>query len=332
MSSAYAGRWAVNPETGLTECVELLSGDVGSEVIQVETITDRDENVIGLSMSYKGSPSGDYVLFHIYCDHDRTELQWDKTYTTHSSGVDTYYQMTMNSVTGCIVIQTDSYWFFLKKLKYLFALVGMVGGILTCMAGRLLLLFVQFAGVVCAMITVTNALLFAIADGAELSTYVYWLAFIVAGVCGLLLAWLSTKYKAGGALILAGWTGFELGVALSNLLYFQVKNVVLFWLIIGVTALIIVLVAATNINHHMLWITAIFGAYLFIISLSLFVGRWPIDLNLPKLEQVGAVNATEPNYYLYMGIWLCMSCLGVAFQCYILWYYKKTGKKVNPKI
>ena len=47
---------------------------------------------------------------------------------------------------------------------------------------------------------------------------------------------------------------------------------------------------------------------------------------------MGAVRATEPHYFLYMGIWLCISCFGVAFQCYILWYYKKTGKKLNPKL
>ena len=131
---------------------------------------------------------------------------------------------------------------------------------------------------------------------------------------------------------MAGWTGFSIGVSLSNLLYFQMQSIVVFWMIIGITSLIIVLIVATNINNHMLWITAIFGSYLFIISLSLFVGRWPVDLNLPKLQEVGAVIATEPNYFMYMGIWLVMSCVGVASQCYILWYYKKTGKKINPKL
>ena len=110
------------------------------------------------------------------------------------------------------------------------------------------------------------------------------------------------------------------------------QSIVVFWMIIGITSVIIVLIVATNINNHMLWITAIFGSYLFIISLSLFVGRWPVDLNLPKLQEVGAVIATEPNYFMYMGIWLVMSCVGVASQCYILWYYKKTGKKINPKL
>ena len=55
----------------------------------------------------------------------------------------------------------------------------------------------------------------------DVKSFAYWLAFLVAGICGLLLAWLSTKYKpAAAALVVAGWTGFNIGSSLSNLLYF----------------------------------------------------------------------------------------------------------------
>ena len=47
---------------------------------------DRDLNIIGLSMSYIGSPSKDFLLMHIYCDDMRTDLQWDGKYTPHSDG------------------------------------------------------------------------------------------------------------------------------------------------------------------------------------------------------------------------------------------------------
>lgn len=47
--------------------------------------------MIGLAMSYTGSPSGEYLLIHMYCDHDRTALEWDGSYTAHSSGSVTYY-------------------------------------------------------------------------------------------------------------------------------------------------------------------------------------------------------------------------------------------------
>ena len=240
--------------------------------------------------------------------------------------------MTMNSKAGCMVIETDSFWFFLGPFKYILAGIGIICGLITLFAGRLLLRFVAFASVICGMACVANAATFVLLNGIDASTFAYWIALVVAAVCGLLLAWVFTKYPTGGALMVAGWTGFELGVAISNLLYFQLQSLALFWMIIGMTALITTLIAATNVNYHMIWVTAIFGAYLFIISVSLFVGRWPIELNLPKLDSVGAVIGTEPNYFLYMGIWLCMSCIGVAFQCYILWHYKKTGKRLSPKI
>ena len=130
--------------------------------------------------------------------------------------------MTMNSSTGCIAIQTDAYWFFLADLKYVFACVGLLGGLITSMLGRLLLKYVNFASVIGAMIAITDAVLFLIYDGMDLDSFAYWLAFVISGICGLLLAWLSTKNLTGGSLVVAGWTGFELGVALSNLLYFQV--------------------------------------------------------------------------------------------------------------
>ena len=89
-SQAYAGRWTTN-DSGQAECAELLSGEVASDIIKVEGILDRDLNMIGLAMSYTGSPSGEYLLIHMYCDHDRTELGWDGSYTTHSSGSVPYY-------------------------------------------------------------------------------------------------------------------------------------------------------------------------------------------------------------------------------------------------
>lgn len=100
----------------------------------------------------------------------------------------------------------------------------------------------------------------------------------------------------------------------------------IFWVVIIVIMSIIVVLAASNINQHMIWVTASLGSYLIITGVSVFVGRWPIDVNLPSLLAAGAIIATEPNYFLYMGFWLVSSGFGVVFQCYILWYYKKTGK------
>jgi len=40
----------------------------------------------------------------------------------------------------------------------------------------------------------------------------------------------------------------------------------------------------------MIWVTAMLGAYVTLSSGSMFFGRWPIDLNLPKLVAIGAIS------------------------------------------
>ena len=117
-------------------------------------------------------------------------------------------------------MQTDRYWQGLGGLKYVFAFLGLFGGLLVCMAGRLLLTYVVFILVIAATIAIANFLVFTIAGEKEISSFVFWITFVTSSICGLLLAWVSTKYRAGGATILAGWTGFEIGVAFANLVYF----------------------------------------------------------------------------------------------------------------
>ena len=296
------------------------------------SITDRDENIIGITLKYIGSPSREYLELHVYCNREM-DLEWDEQFSKHtdSSGVG-YFSITMNSKSGCSVIETDRFWFFLGDLKYLFAALGIVAGLLTCMGGRLFLTYVVFASIPCGVMVATNAILYLVYDGLDLDTFSYWIAFVASGVVGLLLAWLATKYAKAGPVILAAWTGFEIGVAFSNLLYFQMENIFIFWLIIGCFMLIVMMISVSNQNKHMLWVTAIFGSYLIMISLAVFVGRWPIDLNLPKLVYYGAVTRQEPYFYLYMSAWLFLSCIGMVMQCFILWYYKKTGKPLHPRL
>ena len=278
----YAGKWSTS-DTGVISCEEQLTGSTvdPSASIEPSSILDRDYNIIGLQIKYTGAPSNEYIQMNIYCSRDQT-FQWDGSYLPHTDTAGkTYYQMTMNSEYGCAAIETDSYWSYLKNVKFIFGLVGIVGGLISCMAGRLLLSYVIFASVVAASISIANLVVFTIDN--NLSTTFYWVTFGISAFCGILLALLSTKYRGGGATVLAGWTGFEIGATFSNLLYFQFKSVIFFWMIIGLSSLVMMLIAGTNINHHMIWVTSIFGSYLFIVSFSLFYGRWPIELNMPKL-------------------------------------------------
>ena len=118
-------------------------------------------------------------------------------------------------------MQTDRYWSNFKEMKYVLALLGLLSGLLICMAGRLLLNYVIFAMTIVACIAASNLMAYAIAGSSNgLSSSVFWVTFVVGSACGFLLAWASIKYRAGGASIITAWTGFNVGVSFANLVYF----------------------------------------------------------------------------------------------------------------
>ena len=132
-------------------------------------------------------------------------------------------------------------------------------------------------------------------------------------------------------MVISFWTGLEIGLVIANLIYFTFPNYTLFWAIMGVFAVANCFVVLMNINTHMIWVTALFGSYVFLLSSTLFYGRWPIDLNLPKLYEVGAIRFVDQNFYWYIGLWLLTACFGILFQCWHLWHFKKKGKVLKKQ-
>jgi len=74
----YAGMWQ-SDSSGNINCVEPLSGPttIPSESISVESIGDRDGNLIGLTLRYVGAPSGSYLKINVYCDRSQSTYLWD---------------------------------------------------------------------------------------------------------------------------------------------------------------------------------------------------------------------------------------------------------------
>lgn len=105
---------------------------------------------------------------NIYCGVGVTGLQWDGSYTVHTdSSKNTYYLMTMTSENGCTAIQIDTYWSFLGFLKYIFAVLGLLGGLVAFMAGRIFLNYVVIATVITATTVLSNFIVFSIAEDLE---------------------------------------------------------------------------------------------------------------------------------------------------------------------
>ena len=101
----------------------------------------------------------------------------------------------------------------------------------------------------------------------------------------------------------------------SNFLYFWMTYKVVFWLITAIFTLLVGVIAFYNINNHMIWVTAIIGSYVCIVSVSIFCPdyKWPIVMNLPALEEAGALTEVQTSYYIYVGIWIISSALGILF-------------------
>lgn len=196
----------------------------------------------------------------------------------------------------------------------------------------MLLKYVVFASVIICMISLSNAAVYLIYDGTNLDDSVYWSVLIVFAILGALLACVLKLKKNLGRGMLALWLGFEIGTAISTMLFFGHSNAIVFWVVSIFVMIAILLIAAIDFNFHMIWVTAMIGSYTFLTSACTIWGRWPLDLNLPKLVAIGAVTSQEPNFYMLMGIWVSLSAIGTVFQCMILWYYKKTGKPVHPRL
>ena len=195
----------------------------------------------------------------------------------------------------------------------------------------MLLRFVVFLSVIVACVCIGNAVVFAVRDGEDASKSVYWLFFFIFAVMGLVLAWLSTKYKKLGYLQLSMWLGFELGLAFANMVFFGVPSAWIFWIIVGTGMVTVTAMASMNFNYHMIWVTAQIGSYILLQSVSLFIdSKWPLDLNLPTLYNVGATTEIDSGFKLYMIGWICLSALGIVLQCLLLWHFKKTGKRLHP--
>lgn len=60
------------------------------------------------------------------------------------------------------------------------------------------------------------------------------------------------------------WLGFEIGQTFSYMVYFEAPNVIFFWIIIGVGMFTVAAIAAMNFNYHMIWVTAMIGAFVFL--------------------------------------------------------------------
>ena len=110
------------------------------------------------------------------------------------------------------------------------------------------------------------------------------------------------------------------------------ESTILYWIIIAAGIPIIISITAINYDTNLIWVSAILGAYFILISVCEFLGRWPVELNLPSLSETGAIERVEQNYWIFMGFWISLSILGTTIQCVLLLRYKRSKNELHPII
>ena len=193
-----------------------------------------------------------------------------------------------------------------------FAIVGLIIGFMICFFGRVLLkptLAVSLMGLI--TITAVDAFSLKMYAKTRVKQY-YWTVFLAAIASGAGIAFLMRKHSKIASFLVAAFAGENFGVALANGFYFAWMNIVFYWILVVVFTIGVACITLFGIDKQMIWVTAVFGAFIFMRSLALMLNHYPVIQNLPSLVATGAVTSTLPNYDWYMGLWFCVSCLGIA--------------------
>ena len=154
--------------------------------------------------------------------------------------------------------------------------------------------------------------------GKNRNREIYWTVFFLAIGVGAGVAYLLRKMPKFNSFIVAAYAGENFGVAVANGIYFVWESKSLYWILIIVFTIGVACITLFGINKHMIWVTAVFGAFIFMRSLALLLSHYPVVQNLPDLVETGAVTTILPNYDWYMSLWFCVSGLGVATQLIFL--------------
>lgn len=85
--------------------------------------------------------------------------------------------------------------------------------------------------------------------------------------------------------LLAAWTGFVVGTAASNAIFFILSSMVVFWGVVFLCVVAFVSLVSRDFNFHMLWLTAVFGAYTIVRSLAIVIGTFPVSFDLKDLQE-----------------------------------------------
>ena len=189
------------------------------------------------------------------------------------------YTVIFTSRDVCPRFSTNALWIFLNKWKDVWGVVYMVAGLFLCLVGRKLFqiaIFLITSLATCILIMMAFYTLFFKDDDED---YIGWIVLVCAGVIGIIVGILMTKFQRLGAALLAGWGGFTLGLLVNETVLYKTESLWWFWGVGLAFALVAALLTFVIYNHVIILTTSFMGAYLFWRGVSMYAGGFPNEFN-----------------------------------------------------
>ena len=137
--------------------------------------------------------------------------------------------------------------------------------------------------------------------------WVFWLVLsicmLISGIIGFLLA----KMEKIGVSVLGGVSGFFFALMILEMV--QLKNEVAFWIIVSVSAVVLMIVAWFTSEYIKIFSTSMIGAYCIVRGVACYTGGFPNEFTTIEKLHDGAMAGIEWPFYVYLG---CIIILGIA--------------------
>lgn len=222
---------------------------------------------------------------------------------------------------ACPKVNFYSFWSFIDKYDWMFAILLIIVGLFECVYGRRAIIATSFiiSCIAVALILVIIATQFLL--GPDSDSWTYWLVIILAILIGLAIGYLVSKnYKKSLVFIVGGVGGFFLGELLFNLFGNRFgTNLTIVHILFIIVAVVGMIILATIFDQAiMIFSTAFIGSYMVVRGLSLFIGGFPSESTIIDIAKKGETEQFSKllnwSLYLYLGAIVFLTIVSIFLQ------------------
>ena len=159
------------------------------------------------------------------------------------------------------------------------------------------------------------------------SAVTVWYVLGVGLVVGIALSYFLIQITNAFFMVIGGYMGYTLGIFLYNLVLYKIQGdpKVVFWVTIIACVIFFAIISLWFVKHIMIIATSVCGGYAIVRGMSLYVGHFPSEsviLDLVQHQEWDQFDSAFEGYvYIYLGVWLTTSLVG------IFWQYRSNSDK-----